>query len=114
MESEITTETLGNKEFNINLSYYFNRATKSLELEALSHIKEVSIYDMNGRLINLETPDTLKSNIDFNDIPKGFLKSKPWSAKIKQHTYLQLAINKLWTNNLYVFSGKLKELLHIQ
>ena len=68
---EITTETLGNKEFNINLSYYFNRATKSLELEALSHIKEVSIYDMNGRLINLETPDTLKSNIDFNDIPKG-------------------------------------------
>ena len=35
--------------------------------------------------------------------------------QIKQHTtYLQLAINKLWTNNLYVFSGKLKELLHIQ
>ncbi|MGB2117155.1 MAG: choice-of-anchor J domain-containing protein, partial [Flavobacteriaceae bacterium] len=68
---EITSETLSNKEFNINLSYYFNRATKSLELEALSHIKEVSIYDMNGRLINLETPNTLKSNIDFNDIPKG-------------------------------------------
>ena len=34
--------------------------------------------------------------------------------QIRQHTYLQLAINKLWTNNLYVFSGKLKELLHIQ
>ena len=68
---EITSETLGNKEFKINLSYYFDRATKSLELEALSHIKEVSIYDMNGRLINLETPNTLKSNIDFNYIPKG-------------------------------------------
>lgn len=68
---EITSETLGNKEFKINLSYYFDRATKSLELEALSHIKEVSIYDMNGRLINLENPNTLKTNIDFNYIPKG-------------------------------------------
>ena len=68
---EITSETLSSKEFNINLSYYFDRATKSLELEALSHIKEVSIYDMNARLINLENPNTLKTNIDFNYIPKG-------------------------------------------
>ena len=26
---------------------------------------------MNGRLINLETPNSLKTNIDFNYIPKG-------------------------------------------
>ena len=68
---EITSETLGRKEFNINLSHYYDNATKYLELEALSLIKEVSIYDMNGRLINLETPNKLKSNIDFNNIPKG-------------------------------------------
>ena len=68
---EITSETLGSKEININLSHYYDNATKSLELEALSHIKEVSIYDMNGRLINLETPNSLKTNIDFNYIPKG-------------------------------------------